>query len=112
MRLTEVTVCEIILPKDNKMSIFCGVSVSDVHQNSVDSIVENDYEDYLRQRSLNAVLTTSAVISSIWFAVGIVFLAVGVWVWPAANAVGMDPAGREHPLTVIKVPAQASGAKQ
>lgn len=86
--------------------------MSTVHENSVDSVVENDYEDYLRQRSLNGVLTTAAVISSIWFAVGAVVLGVGVLVHPAADTVGMDPGGREHPLTIIKVPTQASGAKQ
>lgn len=112
MRLTEVTVCEIILPKDNKQSIFRGVAVSEVHQNSVDSDVGNDYETYLKQRSLNAVLSTAAVISSIWFAVGAVVLGVGVLVQPAADTVGMDPAGREHPLAIMKMPAHAPGAKQ
>lgn len=83
-----------------------------VHQNSVDDNVENGYETYLKQRSLNAVLTTSAVISSIWFAVGVVVLGMGLLVRPAADTVGMDAAGREHSLTVIKVPNQAPGAKQ
>lgn len=86
--------------------------MSEVHQNSVDSDVENDYETYLKQRSLNAALSTAAVISSIWFTVGVVVLGVGVLVHPAADTVGMDPAGREHPLTIIKVPTQAAGAKQ
>lgn len=86
--------------------------MSEDHQNSVDSDVGNDYETYLKQRSLNAVLSTAAVISSVWFAVGVVVLGVGVLVRPAADTVGMDPVGREHPLTIMKMPAQAPGAKQ
>ena len=86
--------------------------MSAVDEHSADSVVENEYEDYLRQRSLNGILTTAAVISSIWFAVGAVVLGVGVLVHPAADTVGMDPAGRGHPLTIIKVPTQAPGAKQ
>jgi hypothetical protein len=86
--------------------------VSEVVQNSIDSDVESDYQTYLRQKSLNAVLTTSAVISSVWFAVGVVVLGAGVLAQPAADTVGMDPAGREHPLTVMKIPNQAPGAKQ
>jgi hypothetical protein len=112
MQLTEVTVCEIILPKDNKASIFSGVSVPVDEQNSVESVVESDYETYLRQRSLNAVLTTTAVASGVWFAVGVVVLGVAVWLRPAADVAGMDPAGREHPITVTKLRIQALGAQQ
>lgn len=86
--------------------------MSEVHHNSVDGDVENDYETYLKQRSLNAVLTISAVISSIWFSVGVVVLGVGLWARPAADTVGMDTAGREHPLTVTKAPNKAPGVKQ
>jgi hypothetical protein len=110
--LTEVTVCEIILPKDNKPSIFRGVSVPAVEQNSVESAVESDYETYLHQKSLNAVLTTSAVVAGVWFALGAAVLGTAVFVRPAAEVVGMDAAGREHLITVSKMPIQALGAKQ
>lgn len=84
----------------------------EVDQNSVDSDFESDFQAYLRQKALNAALTTSAVISSIWFAVGVVVLGVGILAQPAADTVGMDPAGREHRLSVMTIPTQAPGAKR
>jgi len=112
MRLTEVTVCEIILPKDNKPSIFRGFAVSAGQENSVEIAVESDYQAYLRQKSLNAVLTTSAVVSGVWFAFGAAVLGVAVLARPAADVVGMDSAGREHPLTITTMSISAPGAKQ
>jgi hypothetical protein len=86
--------------------------VPEVEQPSADSAVESDYETYLRQKSLNAVLTNSAIFAGVWFACGVVVVSVAVFVRPAADVVGMDSAGREHPITVIKVPNQVPGAKQ
>lgn len=83
-----------------------------VEQNSVQSVDISDYETYLRQRSLNSALTTSAVVSGVWFAFGVIVLGVAIVMRPAADVVGMDPAGREHPITVIKMPIPAQGAKR
>lgn len=81
-------------------------------ESSTEITVESDYQAYLRQKSLNAVLTTSAVVAGAWFALGAAVLSVAVLLQPAPEVVGMDSAGREHSITVIKMPTQAPGAKQ
>lgn len=112
MRLTGVGLCEIILPTDNNPFIFWGVVVPAVEQNSVEQAEQSDYETYLRQKSLNAALTKAAVFSGVWFAIGTVILGVAILVRPYPNVVGMDPAGREHPLVTSKMPIKPAGAKQ
>lgn len=82
-----------------------------VEQNSVEQAEQSDYETYLRQKSLNAVLAKSAVVSGVWFIIGTIGLSVAILVRPYPDAVGMDPAGREHPLVTIKMPTKA-GAQQ
>lgn len=75
-------------------------------------MVASDYETYLKQRSLNAVLTKSAVFAGVWLALGVATIGVAALVRPDAEVVGMDPAGREYPIVVTKMPVQAPGAKQ
>lgn len=111
MRLTGITLCEIILPTDKNPSIFWGSAVPAVVQNGVEQTVESDYEIYLKQRSLNAVLTKTAVVAGAWFAVGALTLSVAVFMRPEADVVGMDPAGREHPIVISKLPLPAAGVK-
>lgn len=83
-----------------------------VEQDNVQPVFESDYETYLRQKSLNAVLTKSAMFSGIWFLAGVAVLSIAIFVRPKAEVVGMDPAGREHPIVISKVAVQAAGAKQ
>lgn len=83
-----------------------------VEQNNVEQAEQSDYEIYLRQKSLNAVLTKAAVFSGVWFTIGTVVLGVAILVRPYPEAVGMDPAGREHPLVTSKMPIKAAGAQQ
>ena len=83
-----------------------------VEQNSVEQAEQSDYETYLQQKSLNDALTKSAVLSGAWFAIGAVVLSVAILLRPYPVAVGMDPAGREHPLITSKMPVKAPGVKQ
>lgn len=83
-----------------------------VEQNSVEQAEQSDYETYLQQKSLNAVLVKSAVVSGVWFVIGAVVLGVAILVRPYPDVVGMDPAGREYPLVTSKLPKSAAGAKQ
>lgn len=81
-------------------------------QDSVEQEVECDYDTYLKQRSLNAALTKAAVASGVWFMIGATTLGVAIFVRPDAPVVGMDPAGREHPIVISKLPHQVAGAKR
>lgn len=83
-----------------------------VEQISAEQVVESDYQTYLKQKSLNTVLTKAAIFAGAWFAVGAITVSVAVFVRPDADVVGMDPAGREHPIVISKLPLQAAGAKQ
>jgi hypothetical protein len=83
--------------------------VPEVEQIGVEEAAESDYESYLKQRSLNAVLVKAAVVSGAWLALGAVALATGAAVRPNADVVGMDSAGREHPIVLM--PMQV-GAKK
>jgi hypothetical protein len=82
-----------------------------VEQNSVEQAEQSDYETYLRQKALSAVLAKTAVVSGAWFTIGAVVLGVAILVRPYPDAVGMDPAGREHPLVTSKMPIKAAGAQ-
>lgn len=82
----------------------------ETEQSGVEQAADSDYETYLKQRSLNAVLVKTAVVSGMWLALGAVTLGIAAMVRPDADVVGMDPAGREHPIVVM--PIQAVGAKQ
>jgi len=79
-------------------------------QSGAEQASDSDYETYLKQRSLNGALVGAAVVSGIWLALGAVVLGLGAMARPDADVVGMDPAGREHPIVVM--PIQAVGAKQ
>lgn len=83
-----------------------------VEQSSVEQVVESDYETYLKQRSLNAALSKVVVYSGAWFALGTIAVGVAVFTRPDPAVVGMDSAGREHPLLVSKMVTKAPGAKQ
>lgn len=82
----------------------------EIEQSGVEKAAESDYETYLKQRSLNSALTKAAVASGVWLAVGAATLVVGAVVRPDAEVVGMDPAGREHPIVVMAI--QEVGAKK
>jgi len=111
MQLTGVEVCEIILPDDKYLSIFRRLLVSEIEQHGVEQTAVSDYPTYLRQKSLNAALTRSAVLASGWLALGATVLSIAVFTRPDADVVGMDPAGREHPIVVNEMPPSA-GAKR
>lgn len=83
-----------------------------VEQNSAEQVVESDYQTYLKQKSLNTVLTKAAVFAGVWFAVGAMTVSAAVFMRPDADVIGMDAAGREHPIVISKLPLQAAGAKQ
>lgn len=82
----------------------------EIEQSEVEEAAESDYESYLKQRSLNGALVKVAAASGVWLALGAVVLGAGVMVRPDADVVGMDTAGREHPIVVM--PIKAVGAKQ
>lgn len=82
----------------------------DIEPIGVTGAVESDYDTYLKQRSLNSALSTVVVGSGVWLALGAIMLGFGAMVRPDADVVGMDPAGREHPIVVM--PIQKVGAKQ
>lgn len=81
-----------------------------IEQSGGEETAESDYESYLKQRSLNGALIKVAMVSGVWLALGAVALGSGAMMRPHANVVGMDTAGREHPIVVM--PIQAVGAKQ
>lgn len=87
------------------------MALSDIEQNSVVQFAESDYPTYLRQKSLNAVLTRSAVIATAWLGLASAVLCIAVVTRPDADVVGMDPAGREHSIVVNEMPTSA-GAKR
>lgn len=82
----------------------------EIEQSSSEEAANSNYESYLKQRSLNGALIKVAVVSGVWLALGAVALGSGAIMRPLADVVGMDPAGREHPIVVM--PIQAVGAKQ
>lgn len=82
----------------------------EIEQSGVEEAVQSDYDSYLKQRSLNRALVNALVVSGIWLAFGAVVLGSGAMMRPHADVVGMDTAGREHPIVVM--PIQAVGAKQ
>lgn len=63
--------------------------------------VQYDYEQYLRFRSLNAVLCALIPWTGIWFLVGITVAAVGYAARPEAPVVGLDPVGRAYDLQIL-----------
>lgn len=75
-----------------------------------DHVGTSDYQEYVRQRSLNAVLIKSAMVSGAWLVVCSIALVVAILVRPGAGVVGMDPAGREHVLVLVEPPSKEVGA--
>ena len=86
------------------------MAVPEIEQSGVEEAAESDYESYLKQRSLNGALVKAAVVSGAWLALGSVVLGSGAFMRSDADVVGMDTAGREHPIVVM--PIQTVGAKQ
>ena len=82
----------------------------EIEQSGAEQAAESDYETYLKQRSLNASLANCAVYAGVWLALAALVVAAASMVRSDADVVGMDPAGREHPI-VVK-PISAVGVKQ
>lgn len=80
----------------------------EIDQSGTGQAAESDYETYLKQRSLNGILVKASVVSAVWLAVGAATLGAAAMMRPDADVVGMDPAGREHPIVVM--PIQVVGA--
>lgn len=85
--------------------------MSEIEHNGVEQTADSDYPTYLRQKSLNAALTRSAVVANAWLALGAAVLSIAVFTRPDPDVVGMDPAGREHPIVINEMPTSA-GAKR
>lgn len=82
----------------------------EIEQSGVEQAAESDYESYLKQRSLHGALVKAAMVSGVWLVLGAAVMGSGAMMRPDADVVGMDTAGREHPIVVM--PMQAVGAKQ
>ncbi len=61
----------------------------------------DDYQEYVRLRSLNRVLVVMAPVAGALMVVGAVFIAAGYLLQPDAEVVGVDPAGRAWALNFV-----------
>lgn len=61
----------------------------------------DDYQEYVRLRSLNRALVNSAPWAGAWMVIGSLTLVAGYLIRPAAELVGVDPQGRAWELNFV-----------